>query len=136
MTGDDFTAQPDARTPKPLSVPAGAIPKNQLHKESSSLFMGNLPFDATEDEIRDFVEQNVKQHTKETRGVKGGDDDEDSSDSEKEDESDAEGSGSDDESGSDDGDDEKKPVNTIPTSSCGLKKVRMPTFEDSGKCKG
>jgi hypothetical protein len=100
--------------------------------------MGNLPFDATEEEIRDFVEHNVKQHTKETRGVKGDDDDEDDgSDSEKEDGSDAEGSGSDDESGSDDGEaGEKKPVNTIPTSSCGLKKVRMPTFEDSGKCKG
>lgn len=104
--------------------------------------MGNLPFDATEEEIRDFVEGNVKQHTKETRGVKGDDDesgsDDEDEDSDEEDKSDVEGSGSDDESGSDDDEGEggKKPVNTIPTSACGLKKVRMPTFEDSGKCKG
>ena len=136
-SGDDFTASADARTPKPLSVPAGAIPKNQLHKESSSLFMGNLPFDASEEEIRDFVETNVKAHRKETRGEKGdnedeaegsgseNDDDSDdgSNDSDEEDESEAEAEGA-----------EKKPH--VPTTKCGLKKVRMPTFEDSGKCKG
>lgn len=104
--------------------------------------MGNLPFDATEDVIRSFIEENVEKHSLETRGVKGSGSvkvaKEEGSDEEEEDGS------SDDEDGNEEEDEDQEEANApianprshIPTSACGLKKVRMPTFEDSGKCKG
>jgi hypothetical protein len=110
--------------------------------------MGNLPFDATEEEIKDFVETNVKTHRRETLG-EGGDSDSDSgedSDDEDDEEKAKKETSDDEEAGSDiDSDPEEMDFNQfnkggpavkLHKSGCGLKKVRMPTFEDSGKCKG
>jgi hypothetical protein len=97
--------------------------------------MGNLPFDTSEEEIRDFVEGNVKAHRKATRGEKG-DDEEEGSGSDQDDGSDAESDDSEEEDGTDAEIEAADTRPGIPTSKCGLKKVRMPTFEDSGKCKG
>lgn len=97
--------------------------------------MGNLPFDSTEEEIREFVEANVKAHTDSMRNArknKTSDDSESDSD-------DSDDEESDEEEEVDEEDDDAaiaKPKPAFPTSTCGLKKVRMPTFEDSGKCKG
>lgn len=55
--GDDYKADPNARTPKPAHIPGLG---KQTRPESSTLFVGNLPFDATEEALRDFVEENAE----------------------------------------------------------------------------
>nr|XP_018259767.1 RNA-binding protein rnp24 [Kwoniella dejecticola CBS 10117]OBR81925.1 RNA-binding protein rnp24 [Kwoniella dejecticola CBS 10117] len=55
--GDDHSATPNARTPKPLSTKAEDLGSSSRRPETSSLYMGNLPFDATELAIRDLVEK-------------------------------------------------------------------------------
>ncbi|WVQ95640.1 hypothetical protein IAU59_002738 [Kwoniella sp. CBS 9459] len=58
--GDDHTAQPTARTPKPLSTKAEDLGASSSKRpETSSLYFGNLPFDATEQGLRDLVEGNA-----------------------------------------------------------------------------
>lgn len=141
--GDDYGAKPDARTPKPVtSIPAGALPKSQPHNASSTLFMGNLPFDATEEAIWDFVERNAVEATKGRKKSKKGK-------SRRGKKGDPEGSES--ESGSEDeSEDEAAPEEELndedakailgnksrQSQASGLRRVRMPLFEDSGKCKG
>jgi hypothetical protein len=141
--GDDYGAKPDARTPKPVtSIPAGALPKSQPHNASATLFMGNLPFDATEEAIWDFVERNAVEATKGRKkskkgkgrrgGKKGGDDAGSESESGSEDESE-------DEKEDDSADDDAKAIlenKSRQSQAAGLRRVRMPLFEDSGKCKG
>ncbi|WVO20429.1 uncharacterized protein IAS62_001725 [Cryptococcus decagattii] len=97
--GDDHSAAANARTPKPLSTKAQDIGSSSKRPETSTLYMGNLPFDATEEALRDLIEGNVPdreivdEEGAEEIGARGG----------------------------------KK---------SGLKKVRMATFEDTGRCKG
>ncbi|WWC72616.1 uncharacterized protein I206_106578 [Kwoniella pini CBS 10737] len=57
--GDDHSATPNARTPKPLSTKAEDLGSSSKRPETSSIYMGNLPFDATELAIRDLVELNA-----------------------------------------------------------------------------
>ncbi|KAL7422841.1 Nucleolar protein 13 [Cryptotrichosporon argae] len=59
--GNDHAPTPNARTPKLVQTNAGSagILTAQKHGESSTLFIGNLPFDATEDELRALVEGNA-----------------------------------------------------------------------------
>ncbi|OCF33678.1 RNA-binding protein rnp24 [Kwoniella heveanensis BCC8398] len=58
--GDDHTALPTARTPKPLSTKAEDLGSSSKGRpETSSLYFGNLPFDATEQGLRDLVEGNA-----------------------------------------------------------------------------
>ncbi|WVF68213.1 hypothetical protein IAT40_002978 [Kwoniella sp. CBS 6097] len=57
--GDDHVAQPTARTPKPLSTRAEDLGSSSKRPETSSLYFGNLPFDATEQGLRDLVEGNA-----------------------------------------------------------------------------
>ncbi|EJT49852.1 RNA-binding protein rnp24 [Trichosporon asahii var. asahii CBS 2479] len=55
--GDDHRANPDARTPKTLPSGPGTAPsilQRQKNPESATLFVGNLPFDVTEEELRDL----------------------------------------------------------------------------------
>ncbi|KAK6906551.1 hypothetical protein I203_100536 [Kwoniella mangroviensis CBS 8507] len=57
--GDDHGPTPNARTPKPLSTKAEDLGSSSRRPETSSLYMGNLPFDATELAIRDQIEENA-----------------------------------------------------------------------------
>ncbi|WVQ63369.1 uncharacterized protein L199_001522 [Kwoniella botswanensis] len=57
--GDDHAPTPNARTPKPLSTKAEDLGSSSRRPETSSLYMGNLPFDATELAIRDQIEENA-----------------------------------------------------------------------------
>lgn len=141
--GDDYGAKPDARTPKPVtSIPAGALPKSQPHNASSTLFMGNLPFDATEEAIWDFVERNAVEATKgrkkskkgKSRRGKKGDPEGSESESESEDESEDEAAPEEELN-----DEDAKAIlgnKSRQSQASGLRRVRMPLFEDSGKCKG
>ena len=148
VPGDDYGAKPDARTPKPVtSIPAGALPKSQPHNASTTLFLGNLPFDATEEAIWDFVERNAvealkgrkkSKKGKGKRGKKGGEGEGSDSGSENESEDD-----DDDEEEEEEeeelADDDAKAIlenKTKQSQASGLRRVRMPLFEDSGKCKG
>ena len=146
--GDDYGAKPDARTPKPVtSIPAGALPKNQPHNASATLFLGNLPFDSTEEAIWDFVERNAAEALKGRkkskkgkgkRGKKSGDGEESGSGSESESEDEDEDADEDDEE-EELADDDAKAIlenKAKQSQASGLRRVRMPLFEDSGKCKG
>ncbi|WWD20742.1 hypothetical protein CI109_105218 [Kwoniella shandongensis] len=57
--GDDHNPTPNARTPKPLSTTADDLGSASRRPETSSLYFGNLPFDATELGLRDLVEENA-----------------------------------------------------------------------------
>ncbi|KAK8850560.1 hypothetical protein IAR55_004478 [Kwoniella newhampshirensis] len=57
--GDDHDPTPNARTPKPLSTKAEDLGSSSRRPETSSLYVGNLPFDATEIGLRDLVEENA-----------------------------------------------------------------------------
>lgn len=125
--GDDHQASADARTPKPAPSAPGlnAVLAKQKHAESSTLFIGNLPFDVTEEELRDLVEGNAADAA-EAEGE--GEDDGDDND----------GEDSDDD---DDDDDTPAETNTHASSSrsgikSGLIKTRVAQFEDTGRCKG
>ena len=82
--------------------------KKQQHPESATLFVGNLPFDATEDELRDSVEVNASAITEDTeKEPKEG------------------------------GDGQKAlPSSGRGGQRSGLRKVRLGAFEDTGRCKG
>ncbi|TYJ53345.1 hypothetical protein B9479_006004 [Cryptococcus floricola] len=58
--GDDHAAAPDARTPKQtLAVRADELGSISKRPETSCIYMGNLPFDITEVQIRDIIEENA-----------------------------------------------------------------------------
>lgn len=91
----------------------------QKHGESSTLFIGNLPFDCTEEELRDLVETNTQEVFVPP----------------KEDDEDDEGEGKDGEG--EDG--EEKPAQATSSRAgikSGLLKTRVGQFEDTGRCKG
>jgi RNA recognition motif-containing protein len=112
--------------------------KNQPHSESATLFVGNLPFDATEVGLRDLIESNAP--TKKPKIVKEDSDDDDNDD--------AEADGDDvkeEEAGADETEDaEVAEADEIEKAEqlhrggqrSGLRKVRLGAFEDTGKCKG
>jgi RNA recognition motif-containing protein len=108
--------------------------KNQKHAESSTLFVGNLPFDATEEGLRDLVEGNaaVKKPAR-NEGDEANDDNDDEGegegdDDEKEDEADKE---------EDEADAEEKAEQAHRGGQrSGLRKVRLGAFQDTGRCKG
>lgn len=76
--GDDHSAIANARTPKPLSTKAQDIGSSSKRPETSTLYMGNLPFDATEEALRDLIEGNapereiVDEEGAEEIGARGG----------------------------------------------------------------
>ena len=122
--GDDHKANPDARTPKQLPSGPGTVGPQvlakQKHGESSTLFIGNLPFDVTEEELRDLVESNAGDGI-----VVPGEQKEDDG----EDEDEGEGEGEEEEEGQ-----KKAPARGGVKS--GLIKTRLAQFEDTGRCKG
>ena len=82
--------------------------KKQQHPESATLFVGNLPFDATEDALRDSVEVNASIITEDT---------------EKQPKEDEDG-------------EKTLPGSGRGGQRSGLRKVRLGAFEDTGRCKG
>ncbi len=151
--GDDHAAAPDTRTPKPPTIVAGALPRKQPHDASSSLFMGNLDFAATEEEIRDMVEGNAiraalgggnakggkRKRRDESEGEEeesedGSSDEEEDSDEEDEDADEAEEAEEKPEAGvAPKGANATKPRGGTVSN---LVKVRVGQFEDTGRCKG
>lgn len=115
--GDDFKANPDARTPKPATIKAGGLPKNQPHSESSTLFVGNLPFDATEEAVREMLEASAAALSQTDGG-----DAEDAAVDAGEEKADGEGAG--------------ETMGKRAGKKSGLRKVRLGQFEDTGRCKG
>jgi RNA recognition motif-containing protein len=94
----------------------------QKHGESSTLFIGNLPFDATEDELRDLVESNAEEQFTAPK-------------EDEEEEAEGEGEGDDDEAG-EDGEDKPQTGSKRGGAKSGLIKTRLAQFEDTGRCKG
>ncbi|WWC92349.1 uncharacterized protein L201_007304 [Kwoniella dendrophila CBS 6074] len=112
--GDDHAPTPNARTPKPLSTKAedlGSLGSSK-RPETSSLYMGNLPFDATELGIRDLIEENAKprEEPQTQTQIQEGD----------------YGNNA----------EEEVYIGERGGKKSGLKKVRLGAFEDTGRCKG
>lgn len=135
IVGDDHTVKSDARTPRPerakLDPVAASILKKQIHPEGSTLFMGNLPFDATEEALRDMIEEHSAElpppasiaaaETNEDAAQDG-----DATMAEGEDETEEKGKEA----------PKVEVVNTRGGKKSGLRKVRLGAFEDTGRCKG
>lgn len=93
--------------------------------------MGNLPFDATEEGLRDMIEGNAAVKSAEDE-AKAAEDEEESSESQDDD-------GEDEEEGEGRKSKKAKGVRTLPArggKNSGLRKVRLGAFEDTGRCKG
>jgi hypothetical protein len=88
------------------------------------LFVGNLPFDATEEGLRDMIEASAAS----SAGGRGKPEPESDSDEDEEEEEEEEGEKK-------GGDKKKKEANRGGKVS-GLRKVRLGAFEDTGRCKG
>ncbi|GAA5987017.1 hypothetical protein JCM10908_000993 [Rhodotorula pacifica] len=153
-----------------LNRTARKILSRQRNPAGPTLFLGNLGFETTVEDIRDMFDRNQrrasewapggnpdakKEKTKKGKGkVAEGEEEEEKEGSEGddgEDESDAEAGGEsgDEEDGSNDEDEQKKdrkgkkekkkdrgPLDLSKAKHAGIRKVRLGTFEDSGKCKG
>ncbi|KAG0658424.1 hypothetical protein C6P46_005787 [Rhodotorula mucilaginosa] len=150
-----------------LNRTARKILSRQRNPAGPTLFLGNLGFETTSDDIRDMFDRNQRRASewapggnadakKESKKGKGklaeGEDGADGeeeeaaeSDSSDEDES-ASGSG-DEEQEAEDGDEKKGkkskkdrkdrgPLDLSKAKDAGIRKIRLGTFEDSGKCKG
>jgi len=135
--GNDHTVTPDARTPRPdrakLDPMATGILKKQIHPESGTLFVGNLPFDATEEGLRDLIEENALEvaPAAPVDDAEAESDDED----EKDDEEDADEEDLD-EVAKRQAEQAKAVQNLRGGKKSGLRKVRLGAFEDTGRCKG
>ena len=153
-----------------LNRTARKILSRQRNPAGPTLFLGNLGFETTSDDIRDMFDRNqrrasewapggnadAKKESKKGKGKLaegegGGDGDEaaESGSSEDNDEDDeaASGSGDEEEQKAEDGDEKKGkkskkdrkdrgPLDLSKAKDAGIRKIRLGTFEDSGKCKG
>ena len=128
--GDDHVVKPDAITPRPekakirLEPGSAAILKKQIHKESATLFVGNLPFDATEEALRDMIEENATEASgsnavatpvEAKTEIAGEDVDQEEEGESKE---------------------KAEYIDKRGGKVAGLRKVRLGAFEDTGRCKG
>ncbi|GAA5953402.1 hypothetical protein JCM3765_005026 [Sporobolomyces pararoseus] len=165
-----------AAPPQTLNRTARKILNRQKNPAGPTLFLGNLGFETTVDDIRDMFDRNQKRSRewekkskdekkkKSSKGKKkreeGQDEDEESeNDDEKEEGSDSSDSEEEDsesedeeEEKSDNDDDqdltekkprkdkqkkkEKGPLDLAKAETAGIRKIRLGTFEDTGKCKG
>jgi ribosomal protein L12E/L44/L45/RPP1/RPP2 len=107
--------------------------EKQPHGESATLFVGNLPFDATEEGLRDMIEASAAaagSGAPATATAKGKSNAADSdSDSDEDDEEEKE------EKDEKPEEKQEKGANRGGKLS-GLRKVRLGAFEDTGRCKG
>lgn len=142
VPGDDYNANPDARTPKPLAVKPGSasILAKQPNKESATLFMGNLPFDATEEAVREMLEANADDAALRSKRTEGSDDEDDPAegdDQEAEDESGKKDGGEGEEGEEAESAAKRKDLDAgREGKKSGLRKVRLGQFQDTGRCKG
>ena len=96
-----------------LTKTAQKILGAQKQPPGPTLFFGNLGFEVTEDSIRQLLEAHRKKKATATPADNDGDD------------------------GADDGEDDTKAKQKGPQKEDKwIRKIRMGTFEDSGKCKG
>jgi len=95
---------------KSLSKSAQKVLKNQKQPPAPTLFFGNLSFDTTEDSIRELLEAHHDDKEKHRRRRSNKEEEEEENNNNK---------------GSD-----------LLHESAWIRKVRLSTFEDSGKCKG
>jgi hypothetical protein len=128
--GNDHKANPNARTPKTIpSGPGTAAVGKQKHAESSTLFIGNLPFDTTEEELRDLIETNCadliaeQEEAEEAEAVAADEEDEEMDEEARE------------------AAREKRAKEALTkgkrgSAKAGLIKTRVAQFEDTGRCKG
>ena len=132
---------------KTLSKTQRKILNQQKNAPAPCLFFGNLGFETTADDIKQMIESHheaaqlwqpkskLPKKKGERKSKKSKKDVKDDSDSDSESESDAENEEKNDSEKSEAEDPEDKP--SLPsTSTAGIRKVRIGTFEDSGKCKG
>ncbi|KAL8290245.1 hypothetical protein RQP46_003184 [Phenoliferia psychrophenolica] len=149
--------------PQTLNKTARRILDKQKNPAGPTLFMGNLGFETTVDEIREMYDAHQKAAGAWAPKVKGGDDDakpaaaegdavvgekekdedrdDDDEDSEEDsDKEDGESAASEDESGIKAGKvrskADKGPKDLSKAKDAGIRKIRLGTFEDTGKCKG
>lgn len=109
----------------------------QPNKESATLFMGNLPFDATEEAVREMLEANADDAAQRSKRTTGSDDEGDDAEDEDEEEFGKK------EKGESEGEEEESAVPKRKDldagregKKSGLRKVRLGQFEDTGRCKG
>ncbi|KLT44649.1 hypothetical protein CC85DRAFT_307043 [Cutaneotrichosporon oleaginosum] len=125
--GNDHKANPNARTPKTIpSGPGTASVGKQKHAESSTLFIGNLPFDTTEEELRDLIETNCADLIAEQEEAEAEAADEEDEEMDEEAREAAR---------------EKRAKEALTkgkrgSAKAGLIKTRVAQFEDTGRCKG
>ena len=112
--GNDHKDTPGALTPRPERV--NPMLKRQQHKASATLFVGNLSFEATETALRDFVEVSAASVSASVKEEAAG--------------ALEKGAETDGEAEIVDLDKGRGGKNS------GLRKVRMGTFEDTGRSKG
>lgn len=146
--------------PQTLNKTARRILDKQKNAAGPTLFMGNLGFETTVDEIREMFDAHQKAAGAWAPKVKGAeedakpaadgdadakdsdrdDDDSDASDAESDAEDDDASAVSEDESGIKAGKvrskPDKGPKDLSKAKDAGIRKIRLGTFEDTGKCKG
>ncbi|BEJ15383.1 hypothetical protein CspHIS471_0411500 [Cutaneotrichosporon sp. HIS471] len=135
--GNDHKANPNARTPKTIpSGPGTAAIGKQKHAESSTLFIGNLPFDVTEEELRELIEDNCADLIAEQEEAEPEQEEAEPEQEEAEGEGDEEMDEEAREAAR-----EKRAKETLTkgkrgSAKAGLIKTRVAQFEDTGRCKG
>jgi len=95
---------------KSLSKSAQKVLKNQKQPPAPTLFFGNLSFDTTGDSIRELLEAHRDDKGKKHKGKRSKEEEEE--------------------------EEEKNNNNNKGNDLPWIRKVRLSTFEDSGKCKG
>jgi len=100
---------------KSLSKSAQKVLKNQKQPLAPTLFFGNLSFDTTENSIRELLEAHRDDKGKKHKGRRSKEEEEEEEEEEKNNNNNNNNKG-----------------NDLPW----IRKVRLSTFEDSGKCKG
>jgi RNA recognition motif-containing protein len=134
LLGDDFTGRPAAPAAEGDAGPSGSAPSRGLSKSAQkilkaqkqppapTLFLGNLGFETTEGSIRELFEAHRSAKKAVEQKITGGGGEENGTG-----EKDGKEKNDKDKSGAERSDKEKSEW---------IRKIRMGTFEDSGKCKG
>ncbi|BGP31346.1 Nucleolar protein 13 [Rhodotorula toruloides] len=136
-----------AEAPATLNRTARKILSRQKNPAGPTLFLGNLGFETTVEDIRDMFDRNQRRGREWAKG--GVEEDEEEGKAEegeegekKEDEEASEGEDGEEKPKSDKKREQKKkrekgaPLDLAKAKDAGIRKVRLGTFEDSGKCKG
>lgn len=155
--GPSATGGEAAPPPPTLNRTARKILSRQKNPAGPTLFLGNLGFETTVDDIRDMFDRNQRRGREWAKGGVANDEDEEREggaenvgerEGQKEEDNDeaaSQGEGGDEKKAGGDKEkrDQKKrkrekgaPLDLAKAKDAGIRKVRLGTFEDSGKCKG